>query len=162
MSKYIFAAAAALAAICTAWLVVPAAPAPATVAVENQSGTPYEAAEAFLRHLRRGAYSEAYAMSAPALRAKVSAQTFAKEVGMFQRIGMQSVTWESARTKFEFMIAEPNKPVRWNVYQSEFNGDLAARGGKAIVRFHWINEDDTWRLMSFRWDNAPVQTSQAR
>ncbi len=162
MRKYILAAAAAAIATmaAAAYAMVPA-PA-AVVAVENQSGTAFEAAESFLRHLRAGAYSDAYAMSAPALRAKVSAETFRKEVSLFQRIGMQSVSWESARTKFEFMNAEPNKPVRWNVYQSEFNGDLAVRGGKAIVRFHWINEDGTWRLMSFRWDNAPVQTSQVR
>jgi len=163
MRKIFLASAAALAALSAAFAMIPAAPAATVaVAVENESGTAFDAAETFLRHLRNGAYREAYALATPQLRSNVSAETFRKELAVFQRIGMQTVTWGSPKTKYEFMVADTEKGTRWNVYQSEFTGDLTARGGNAVLRFHWINDDGTWRLMSFRWDNAPVQTSQAR
>jgi hypothetical protein len=126
-----------------------------------QPANAYEAAEAFLRHLRKGDFAKAYAMAAPELKGTVSAEEFAKQVGMFKKAGIQTVRWQNLKVNIQLIDFYPGKGWRWNVTNNLFQGYLTtSNGGDTIVHFSWVNEDGTWRMLGFRWDEV-AKTSQA-
>ena len=155
MRTWIAAATAAIVTMTAAgsfWLMSGAKASP-SAAVQMNDETAFDGAERFLRHLGKGQYRQAYEMTTPELRAKLSLTEFIKEVGVFERAQMQSVVWTQTARRHQFMDFHEAKGLRWNVTEIDFKGNLVTRSGNATLQFTWINETGRWQMLLFRWSS---------
>ncbi len=113
-----------------------------------------DASENVLRLMRRGDVKATYAVASPELKAAATVDRFREMVQTISRAGMKTVRWGEMRTDHKLFMFDEDKNLRWNVYTIEVDGILTTSGGETSLRFRWINNDGTWRLLGLRWDDA--------